>query len=42
MSKIIIPFMKEKRADWIMPEKPFHAHEDDRGFEKIFGSIKGK
>jgi deoxyuridine 5'-triphosphate nucleotidohydrolase len=33
MSKIVIPFMKEKRADWIMPQKPFHAHEDDRGFD---------
>lgn len=33
MSKLLIPFMKEKRADWLFPEKPFHAHEDDKGFD---------
>lgn len=33
MEKIKIFFMKEKRLNWLIPQAPFHAHEDDRGFD---------
>lgn len=31
--KIRIPFMKIRRNGWAEPSTPFHAHENDRGFD---------
>lgn len=33
MKKITIHFMKERKTGWMEPQAPFHAHEDDRGFD---------
>lgn len=31
--KVIIKFKKIRQSGWLEPQAPFHAHEDDRGFD---------